>query len=260
MLKGKNAIITGSTSGIGLAIAEALASNGANILFNGIGDMEAINSIVRQTSKKFQVKTEFSGADMKKPEQIRQMVQDCVSKLGSVDIVVNNAGIQFTSRIEDFPEDKWDDIIAINLSSAFHAIKAALPYMYKQKFGRIINIASVHGIVASVNKSAYVAAKHGINGLTKTIALEAADSGVTANSICPGWVYTPLVHKQVEDIAKKEGISIEEAKIKLLEEKQPNKRFVRPEDIGAMAAFLSGPNGDAMTGEIISIDGGWSAR
>jgi len=259
-LKGKNAIITGSTSGIGLAIANVLAGEGCNILLNGMGDKAAIDAIVAEISSKYSVKVSYSAADMTKPAEIRQMVADCVSNFASVDILVNNAGIQFTSKVEEFPEDKWDAIIAINLSSSFHAIKAALPKMREKGFGRIINIASVHGLVGSENKSAYVAAKHGIVGLTKVVALETAAAGITCNAICPGWVHTPLVQKQIEDKAKENSISIEQATANLLGEKQPNKRFIKPESIGALIAFLSGDNGDAMTGEIITLDGGWTAQ
>jgi len=259
-LKGKNGIVTGSTSGIGLAIAHVLAGQGCNIMLNGMGDKAAIDALVTELPKTYGIKTAYSAADMSKPADIRQMVADTAAKLGSVDILVNNAGIQFTSSVEEFPEDKWDSIIAINLSAAFHAIKAALPGMRKNKFGRIINIASVHGLVGSEHKVAYVSAKHGIVGMTKVVALEAAEAGITCNAICPGWVHTPLVQKQIEDKAKEGGISVEKATANLLGEKQPNKQFVKPESIGAFIAFLCGENGDAMTGEIITIDGGWTAQ
>ncbi len=259
MLKGKNAIITGSTSGIGLAIARSLAGLGANVILDGFGPKEEIDNILESIKKEFQVEAIFSDADMKDVAQIRKMIDECLERFGTIDILVNNAGIQYTSPVQDFPDDKWDDIIAINLTSAFYTIKAALPHMYKNKFGRIVNISSAHGLVASINKSAYVAAKHGINGLTKAVALEAAESGITCNSICPGWVLTPLVQKQIENMASSEKISLEEAKNKLLSQKQPDRKFVKPEDIGALVCFLCGPHGDAMTGEIISIDGGWTA-
>ena len=259
-LSGKNAIVTGSTSGIGLAIARTLAAQGVNIMLNGMGDKAVIDALVAEFPQTYKVKTGYSAADMSKPADIRQMVADAKAQLGSVDILVNNAGIQFTSKVEEFPEDKWDAIIAINLSAAFHAIKAALPLMRAQKFGRIINIASVHGLVASENKVAYVSAKHGIVGMTKTVALEAAEAGITCNAICPGWVHTPLVQKQIEDKAKAEGIDVQKASDNLLGEKQPNKRFIKPENIGALIAFLCDENGDAMTGEIITIDGGWTAQ
>ncbi len=259
-LKGKNAIVTGSTSGIGLAIAHVLAGQGCNIMLNGMGDKATIDGIVAELPKKYGVKTSYSAADMSKPADIRQMVADTVSQLGSVDILVNNAGIQFTAPVEEFPDDKWDAIIAINLSAAFHAIKVAVPGMKARKFGRIINIASAHGLVASEHKAAYVSAKHGIVGLTKVVALETATSGITCNAICPGWVNTPLVQKQIEAKAKEGNISIEQATANLLGEKQPNKMFVRPESIGALIAFLCDDNGEAMTGEILSIDGGWTAQ
>ncbi len=260
MLTNKNAIVTGSTSGIGLAIAHKLAEAGCNILFNGFGEQAAIDTLVADTAKKFSVKTAYSNADMTKPEQIAGMVQMCEKTFGSCDILVNNAGIQFTAPIEEFPTEKWDAIISINLSSAFHAIKAAIPGMKKNGFGRIINIASVHGIVASTHKAAYVAAKHGIVGLTKVVALENAEADITCNAICPAWVRTPLVEKQIEDKAKAENISVKEAADKLLGEKQPNKKFINPESIGAMIVFLCDEHGNSMTGEMITMDGGWLAQ
>ncbi|NDB82342.1 MAG: SDR family oxidoreductase [Alphaproteobacteria bacterium] len=229
-------------------------------IFNGFGEKSEIDKILSSTSEKYGVKTFFSDANMKEPDQIKSMAEMCNSKLGTIDILVNNAGIQYTSPIHEFPDEKWKDIIAINLTAAFHTIKSCLPFMYKNQFGRIINIASAHGLVASVNKSAYVAAKHGINGLTKAVALEAAELGVTCNSICPGWVLTPLVKKQIENIALSENISLEEASDRLLAEKQPNKKFIAPESLGALVCFLCGPHSDSMTGEIISFDGGWTAR
>ena len=260
MLKGKNAIVTGSTSGIGLAIAQVLAGEGCNILFNGFGDRDAIDKLVKDTQTTYRISADYSPADMSKPSQIGDMVKQCEKQFGSVDILINNAGIQHTSPTEEFPEDKWDAIIAINLSSAFHSAKAAIPLMREHGFGRIINIASVHGLVASKNKAAYVAAKHGIVGLTKVIALENAESNITCNAICPGWVYTPLVQKQIEDKAKEKSISIEESTAQLLGEKQPNKRFIKPEQIGAMIAFLCDDTGGSMTGEIITMSGGWVAQ
>jgi 3-hydroxybutyrate dehydrogenase len=260
MLKGKNAIVTGSTSGIGLAIAHSLAAAGCNIMINGFGDKAVIDGLQAELPAKYNNKTIYNGADMSKPAEIAALVKDCESRLGSCDILVNNAGIQFTARVEEFPLEKWDAIIAINLSAAFHATRAALPGMQAKKFGRIINIASVHGLVASQNKSAYVAAKHGIVGLTKVVALENAEANITCNAICPGWVHTPLVQKQIDDKAKAEGISVEKATAELLGEKQPNKRFIKPENIGAMIVFLCGENGDSMTAEIITMDGGWVAE
>jgi len=259
-LTGKNAIVTGSTSGIGLAIAHVLAGQGCNIMLNGMGDKAVIDGIVAELPKTYDIKTAYNGADMSKAADIRALVADCEKTFGSVDILVNNAGIQFTASVEEFPEDKWDAIIAINLSASFHATKAALPGMRKRDFGRIVNIASVHGLVASAHKAAYVAAKHGIVGLTKVVALEAAEANITCNAICPGWVHTPLVQKQIEDKAKEQNISVEKATADLLGEKQPNKRFIKPENIGALIAFLCDENGNAMTGEIITIDGGWTAE
>jgi 3-hydroxybutyrate dehydrogenase len=260
MLKGKNAIVTGSTSGIGLAIAHALGAEGCNLLINGFGDKNAIDDEIKELRQQYGVEVDYSPADMSKPRDIAGMVEQCEKLLGRCDILVNNAGIQFTAPIEEFPQEKWDAIIAINLSAAFHATKAALPGMKKRKFGRIINIASVHGLVASTNKVAYVAAKHGIVGLTKVTALENAPLDITCNAICPGWVHTPLVQKQIEDKAKEKDISIEEATNQLLGEKQPNKRFIHAEQIGAMIVFLCGENGTSMTGEIITMDGGWTAQ
>lgn len=260
MLTGKTAIVTGSTSGIGKAIAHVLAGEGANIIFNGFGKQDEIDALVADTAKKYSVRTAYNAADMTKPAEIRQLIASTEKDFGAVDILVNNAGIQFTAPVEEFPDDKWDAIIAINLSSAFHSMKAAIPGMQTRGHGRIVNIASVHGLVASKQKAAYVAAKHGIVGLTKVVALENAEQDITVNAICPAWVRTPLVEKQIEDKAKKENTSIEQASAKLLGEKQPNQRFIDPENIGAMIAFLCGPHGRAMTGEIITMDGGWLAQ
>src|SRR5919199_897640 len=221
MLQGKSAIVTGSTSGIGLGIAESLAAQGCNIMLNGFGDKAEIEKLQKDLAAKHKVKVTYSGADMSKPAEIRQMVADCVSQLGSIDILVNNAGIQFVAPVEEFPDDKWDAIIAINLSAAFHAVKAAIPHMKKKGWGRIINVSSAHGLVGSDGKAAYVAAKHGLIGFTKVVALDHANHGITSNAICPGWVLTPLVQKQIEDKAKQQGISVEQAKENLLKEKQP---------------------------------------
>ena len=259
-LKNQNAIVTGSTSGIGMGIAYALAKEGCNILLNGFGERAAIDAEMAEIAKKFGVKVDYSPADMSKPEQIVGMIAQCEKAFGSVDILVNNAGIQHTAPVDEFPLEKWDAILAINLSSAFHSVKAALPIMKKNNFGRIINIASVHGLVASKNKSAYVAAKHGIVGLTKVIALENADHNITCNAICPGWVHTPLVQKQIVDKAKAESISEQKAADLMLGEKQPNKKFITIEQLGAFAVFLAGENGGSMTGEIITMDGGWTAQ
>lgn len=260
MLKGKAAIVTGSTSGIGLGIAEALAAEGVNILFNGFGDKAEIDKVVADTAKKFGVKTAYSAADMSKPADIRGMVKQAEDTFGSADILVNNAGIQFTATVEEFPEEKWDAIIAINLSSAFHATKAALPGMKKRNWGRIINIASAHGLVGSPNKSAYVAAKHGVVGLTKVTALEQGDMQITCNAICPGWVWTPLVEKQVKDRAAKEGKTEDAVKKEMLDEKQSTGRFSTPEQIGALTVFLCSDAAINITGTTHSIDGGWTAE
>lgn len=260
MLKGKNAIVTGSTSGIGLAIAHTLAGQGCNILLNGFADKAAISALVSELQKKYGVQVDYSPADMTKPNDIVQMVSMCERLFGSVDILVNNAGIQFTGAVDGYPIDKWDAIIAINLSASFHSIRAALPGMKKRNYGRIVNIASVHGLVASENKGAYVAAKHGLVGLTKVVALENASANITCNAICPGWVHTPLVDKQVADRAQKDGRSIEDTTPILIGEKQPNKRFVEASQIGALVSFLCDDNGSSMTGGSYTIDGGWTAQ
>ena len=260
MLKGKTALVTGSTSGIGLAIARAMAKDGANLVINGFGDAPAIEKERAGLEKEFGIKAIYSGADMTKPAEIDAMIAQAEKQLGSVDVLVNNAGIQHVANIEDFPIDKWDAIIAINLSSSFHTIRAAIPGMKKRKWGRIINIASAHGLVASGQKVAYVAAKHGLVGLTKTVAIEAANNGVTCNAICPGWVLTPLVQKQIEARAKASGQSIEEAKVALLSEKQPMHQFTTPENIGALAVFLASDAAQSITGAAYSIDGGWVAQ
>jgi 3-hydroxybutyrate dehydrogenase len=260
MLKGRTAIVTGSTSGIGLGIAAALAGAGANVMLNGFGDPAQIEKERQAFADKYKVKVGYSGADMSKPPEIAKMVEDATKLLGSVDILVNNAGIQFVANIEDFPDDKWHQIIAINLSAAFFACKAALPGMKAKKWGRVINIASAHGLVASAGKAAYVAAKHGIVGLTKVTALETANNGITANAICPGWVLTPLVQKQIEDNAKKEGISVDKAKEMLLSEKQPMLEFSTPEHLGALSVFLCSDNAATITGIALPMDGGWTSQ
>ena len=259
-LKGKTALVTGSTSGIGLAYAKALAAEGANILINGFGDAAAIEQERQGLEKLSGGKAAYSPADMTKPAEIDAMIAQAEKTLGSVDVLVNNAGIQHVANIEDFPTDKWDAIIAINLSSSFHTIRAAIPGMKKRKWGRIINIASAHGLVASAQKVAYVAAKHGLVGLTKTVAIEAANDGVTCNAICPGWVLTPLVQKQIEARAKASGQSVEDAKVALLSEKQPMHQFSTPENIGALAVFLASDAAQSITGSAYSIDGGWVAQ
>jgi 3-hydroxybutyrate dehydrogenase len=260
MLNSKNAIITGSTSGIGLSVARALASQGCNILFNGLGDQAEIDKLVDETASKFGVQALYSGADMTRPAQIRDMVREAEQKLGGIDILVNNAGIQFTAPIEDFPDEKWDSILAINLSAAFHAIKAALPGMKARGFGRIINIASVHGLVASANKVAYVSAKHGLIGLTRSVALEVASTPITCNAICPGWVHTALVQKQIEAKAKQNSTSVEQATRDLLAEKEPSQRFTDARDIGGMIVFLCSEHASNITGSAFTMDGGWTAQ
>jgi 3-hydroxybutyrate dehydrogenase len=260
MLKGKTALVTGSTSGIGLAIARALAKDGANLMINGFGDKAVIEQERAALEKEFGIKARYSAADMSKPAEIAAMVSETEKEFGSLDVLVNNAGIQHVANIEDFPIDRWDAIIAINLSSSFHSIRAAIPGMKTRKWGRIINIASAHGLVASGQKVAYVAAKHGLVGLTKTVAIEAANDGVTCNAICPGWVLTPLVQKQVDARAKQTGQSNEQAKIALVSEKQPMHEFSKPENIGALAVFLASDSAATITGSSYSIDGGWTAQ
>ncbi len=260
MLKGKTALVTGSTSGIGLAIARALAEAGADVMMNGFGDAADIEKARSGLEKEFGIKAAYSGADMSKPEEIAAMVAETEKKFGKLDILVNNAGIQHVANIEDFPTEKWDAVIAINLSSSFHTIRAAVPGMKRRKFGRIVNIASAHGLVASGQKAAYVAAKHGLVGLTKVVAIEAANDGITCNAICPGWVLTPLVAKQIEARAKEAGQTFDEAKVALVSEKQPMHDFTKPENIGALAVFLAGDAAASITGSAYSIDGGWTAQ
>ena len=259
MLKGKTALVTGSTSGIGLAMARALAAQGANIVVNGFGEADAIRAVEQELQGRG-VRTLYHGADMSKPAEIEQMVRAAESAFGRVDILVNNAGIQHVAPIDKFPADRWDAIIAINLSSAFHTIRLALPKMKAANWGRIINVASVHGLVASVEKSAYIAAKHGLVGLTKTVALETAPTGVTCNAICPGWVLTPLVQKQVDARAARDGISEEDAKKSMLSEKQPSMQFVTTEQLAGLAVFLCSPSADQVRGVAWNMDGGWAAQ
>ncbi|WP_119302837.1 3-hydroxybutyrate dehydrogenase [Dongia deserti] len=260
MLKGKVAIVSGSTSGIGLGIAKVLASHGADIVLNGIGDAGEIETIRSGIEREHGVHALYDGADMSKGEAVRGLISATIEKLGRVDILVNNAGIQFTAPVEEFPAEKWDAILAINLSAAFHGIAAALPQMKKRGWGRIINIASAHGLVGSVHKVAYVAAKHGMVGLTKVVGLETAGTGITANAVCPGWVLTPLVEKQIADIAAREKISRQKAEMSLLGDKQPSRSFVTPEQLGGTVAFLCSPAADQITGTAISVDGAWTAQ
>jgi 3-hydroxybutyrate dehydrogenase len=260
MLKGKIALVTGSTSGIGLGIATALAAEGCDIMLNGFGEPDAIAEAGRGLREKHGVRTAYSPADMTKPADIRDMVKATVEQLGGVDILVNNAGIQHVAKVVDFPEERWDAVIAINLSAAFHGAKAALPHMTAKGWGRIINIASAHGLVASGEKAAYVTAKHGLVGLTKVIAIEAANSGVTCNAICPGWVLTALVKQQIEARAGAQGIPYQQAHDDLLCEKQPMLQYTTPEKIGGLAVFLCSEAASTMTGAALSIDGGWVAQ
>jgi 3-hydroxybutyrate dehydrogenase len=260
MLKGKVAIVTGSTSGIGLGIAAALAAEGCSVMLNGFGEARAIEALRTRLAQEHGVDVLYSPADMAKPPQIRDLVAETIRQFGHVDILVNNAGIQHVAKVVDFPEERWDQVIAINLSAAFHATKSVLPVMLSRKWGRVINIASAHGLVASGEKAAYVAAKHGLVGLTKVVAIETANHGVTCNAICPGWVLTPLVQKQIEDRAAAQGIPVQTARDALLREKQPMLDFTSPEQIGALAVFLCSEAARTITGAALSIDGGWIAQ
>lgn len=260
MLKGKVAIVTGSTSGIGLGIATTLAAQGCDVMLNGFGDRGTIDRMERELRERHGIKVAYSPADMAKPDQIRELTAEARGKLGPIDILVNNAGIQHVAPVEEFPDDEWNAIIAINLSAAFHATKATLPAMKQRKWGRIINIASAHGLVASGGKAAYVAAKHGLVGLTKVVAIETANDGITCNAICPGWVLTPLVQQQIEARTKTAHMSFEAAKEELLREKQPMLQFTTPQQIGALATFLCGDEAATVTGAALSVDGGWTAQ
>jgi 3-hydroxybutyrate dehydrogenase len=260
LLKGKSAVVTGSTSGIGLGIARAFASAGMNVMLNGFGDTAEIERTRAAIEKEFGVLTAFSGADMSKPADIVTMIRAAQEAFGKVDVVVNNAGIQHVEPVETFPIEKWDAIIAINLSAAFHTIRAALPDMKAQKWGRIINVASAHALVASPFKTAYVAAKHGVLGLTKAVALETAEHGITVNAICPGYVLTPLVEKQIPETAKARGITEQEVISTVLLHAQPTRQFVTTEQIGALAVFLCSNEAASITGAALPIDGGWTAQ
>jgi len=256
MLKGRTALVTGSTSGIGLGVALALARQGANLVLNGFGDTATPQAAVAA----FGVKVGFHGADMSKTHEIEAMMAYAATEFGGVDILVNNAGIQHVATVENFPVEKWDAIIAINLSSAFHTTRLALPAMKARGWGRVVNIASAHGLVASAQKSAYVAAKHGIVGFTKAAALETATTGVTVNAICPGWVLTPLVQKQIDDRAARDGVTADEARIALLGEKQPSLQFTTTEQLGELTLFLCSAAADNVRGVAWAVDGGWTAQ
>src|SRR5712671_3082300 len=259
MLKGKAAIVTGSTSGIGLGIATALAAEGCNVMLNGFGDPAAIERLRAGLAERHGVRGAYFAADMANSAEIRALVAETARQFGGVDILVNDAGIQHVAKIVEFPEERWDAVIAINLSAAFHTTKAALPLMIARKWGRVINIASAHGLVASGEKAAYVTAKHGLVGLTKVTAIESANQGVTCNAICPGWVLTPLVQQQIEARARAQGIAVEQARQDLVREKQPMLDYTSPEKIGALAVFLCGDAASTITGAALSIDGGWVA-
>ncbi len=258
MLKQKSAIVTGSTSGIGLGIARALAEQGADVMLNGFGNAQEIEFTRAELQRQFGVKVRYSNADMSQPAQIRAMAEMARTEFGKVDIIVNNAGIQHVAPVDTFPEEKWDAVLAINLSSAFHLIKAVIPEMKARRFGRIINIASAHGLTASPFKAAYVAAKHGLIGLSKVVALEVAEHGVTCNTICPGYVKTPLVDKQIADQAKAHGISEADVVRDVMLVHQARKEFVRVEELAALAVFLSSDAGASMTAGAIAMDGGWT--
>lgn len=252
--------ITGATSGIGLGIARQVAKAGHIIAFNGLADDEQINAVVQELTLLGAAGCHYFSGDMRKPDEIRAMMAAAEAELGRIDVIVNNAGIQYVAPVEEFPTDKWDDIIAINLSASFHTIAASLVGMKARGFGRIINISSVHGLIASVNKSAYIAAKHGLVGLTKTIALEAATDGVTVNAICPAWVRTPLVEAQIEARAKANGTSVDQEAVAIVEERQPTKDFVLPEQIGDLVLYFMSDSAASVTGVAMPIDGAWTAQ
>jgi 3-hydroxybutyrate dehydrogenase len=260
MLKGKVAVVTGSTSGIGLGIARALAAEGADLMINGFGEASAIEKLRKEIAASHGGRVAYSGADLSRTAEVSKLIEQTTAELGRVDVLVNNAGIQHVAPVHEFPIERWDAVIAINLTAVFLGIRAALPQMLARNWGRIINIASVHGLVASVDKSAYVASKHGVVGLTKTVALETATTGITCNAICPGWVLTPLVQKQIDALAAKEKLSADDAKIKLLGEKQPSLEFTTPEQLGALAVFLCSDAAAQLNGVALPVDGGWTAR
>jgi len=260
MLKGKTALVTGSTSGIGQGIAETLAREGANIVLNGFGRADDIEALRARIEREHKVAVRYDGADMTRPDEIEAMVKKAVAEFGAVDILVNNAGIQHVAPVDEFPPDKWHQIIAINLVASFHTIRCALPAMKKRGWGRVINVASAHALVASPFKSAYVAAKHGVAGLTKTVALEVAQQGITVNAICPGYVLTPLVKNQIPDTAKARGITEEQVVKDVLLAAQPTKQFVSVEQVAAIARFLASDAAASITGALLSVDGGWTAQ
>jgi 3-hydroxybutyrate dehydrogenase len=259
-LAGKNAVVTGSTSGIGKAIAERFAAEGANVMLNGFGDASEIESFRAALESRHGVRAAYDAADMTRPAEVARLVQGAESAFGAVDVLVNNAGIQHVAPVDEFPLEKWDAIIAINLSSAFHATRAALPGMKRRKWGRVINLASAHGLVASPFKSAYVAAKHGLIGFTKALALEVAEAGITANAICPGYVFTPIVEKQIEDQARVHGVPRESVIRDVMLVAQPTKQFIKVEEVAALALFLASEAAAQITGAALSIDGGWTAK
>ena len=260
MFKGKTALVTGSTSGIGLGIAEALAAGGADIVLNGLGRADEIEALRARIARDYAVGVRYDGADMSNPAAIHAMIEQSIAAFGSIDILINNAGIQHVAPVDEFPVAKWDAIIAINLTAAFHTIRGTLPKMRARKWGRIVNIASAHALAASPFKSAYVAAKHGIAGLTKTVALEVAELGITVNAVCPGYVLTPLVEKQIPDTAKARGITSEQVVKDVLLAAQPTKQFVTVEQVAALTAYLASEQAASITGAIIPIDGGWTAH
>jgi 3-hydroxybutyrate dehydrogenase len=259
MLKGRTALVTGSTSGIGLGIAEALAKGGANIILNGFGDKAEIASLRARLADSYRVTVTYDGADMSKADAIEAMMKAAIAEFGAIDVLVNNAGIQHVAPIDEFPVPKWDAILAINLSAAFHTTRLALPGMKHKGSGRIVNVASAHALVASPYKAAYVAAKHGIAGLTKTVALEVAEQGITVNAVCPGYVLTPLVEKQIPDTAKARGLTEEQVKRDVLLAAQPTKKFVTVEEVAALTVFLASQDAASITGAILPIEGGWTA-
>ena len=259
-LRGRVALVTGSTSGIGLGIARALAAEGADVMLNRFGGAAEIERLRAGLAADFSVRALHAPADVTKPTQVAEMVARAIAELGGLDILVNNAGVQFTAPVEEFPDDEWERVIATNLSAVFHATKAVVPHMRARGWGRIVNVASAHGLVASATKAAYVAAKHGVVGLTKVTAIELANAGITVNAICPGWVLTPLVQKQIDARAAAQGKDSEAVAREFLAEKQPMLRFSTPEGIGALAVFLCSDAADTITGAPLSIDGGWTAQ